>query len=88
MVLHLYQHGFIKNTNFLLIITVTISDTDDWAIDQNSFETIYKTFGTVTLDRFANNLNKKVSNFNSKYYCPGTCGVNCFTKNWPDSNLY
>ena len=28
-------------------------DTDDWSIEQNSFETIYKKWGTVTFDRFA-----------------------------------
>ena len=45
-----------------------MSDTNDCSIDQNSFETIFKKFVTVTFDRFANNLIKKVSVFNSKYY--------------------
>ena len=62
-------------------------DTDDWTIEQNSFETIYKKCGTVTFDRFANNLNKKVISILNRYYCPGTCSVICFSKNWLDSNL-
>ena len=64
MILKLYQHGFLRTKIFLLIIKVTIFDTDDWSLDQNSFETIYKKFDTVTFDRFSTNLNK-VSNFNS-----------------------
>ena len=30
---------------------------------------------TLTVDRFANNLNRKLKYFNSKFYCPGTSHV-------------
>ena len=60
MILKLYHNGFLENKKkFLLLITVVMFDTDEWTIEQNSFETIYAKFGTVAFDRFANNLNKK-----------------------------
>ena len=37
-----------------------MNDTDDWSIDNTSFQKIIKIFGTVDVDRFANNLNKKL----------------------------
>ena len=39
-------------------------------------------FGSFKVDRFADNKNKKVDCFNSKYHFPGTSAVNCFTCNW------
>ena len=35
-----------------------------------------------TVERFTNNLNRKLKCFNSKYYCPGTFHVNAFTDDW------
>ena len=42
-----------------------------------------------SVDRFANNLNKKVIVFYSKFYRSGTCGggVDAFTKNWSRCEL-
>ena len=61
-------------------------DTDDWAIDKECFEYINKCFGPLTVDRFANERNKKLHRFNSRYFCPGTAHVNCFTADWSDDN--
>ena len=41
----------------------------------------------ITVDRFADNFNTKVSNFNSKYYCIGTAGVDCFNYDWGVPNM-
>ena len=38
------------------------------------------------MDRFADNVNKKMKRFNSKYFCPGTNDVNAFTKDWSVDN--
>ena len=58
-----------------------IKDTDNWSIDNDSFRLINKLYGPFTVDRFANNLNRKLKCFNSKYYCPGSSHVNAFTDN-------
>ena len=64
-----------------------MKDTDDWSIDKTSFNTVIKIFGDVDFDRFAKNINKKAQNFNSKFYCPETSGVDAFTKDWSHCNL-
>ena len=56
-----------------------ICDTDSWGIDLKSFEYIDSQFGPFQVDRFADDKNKKLLNFNSKYYCLGTSHVNSFT---------
>ena len=63
-----------------------LADSDDWSIDGASFAYISSLFGPFTVDRFADNVNAKLSIFNSKYYCPGTSGVNAFCENWSDHN--
>ena len=47
-------------------------DTDNWGIDLESFEYIQSKSKVFTVDRFADDINKKVQKFNSKYFCPGT----------------
>ena len=59
-----------------------MNDTDNWSIDNESFNIINNKYGPFSVDRFANNLNKKVNKFNSKYFCPGTSHVNAFTDDW------
>ena len=57
-------------------------DYDDWSIDYESFSYIQEKFGKFTFDRFASYTNRKVNSFNSKFYCPGTLGVDSFTCDW------
>ena len=59
-----------------------MNDMDNWSIDNESFNTISNTYGPFSVDRFANNLNKKVNKFNSKHFCPGTSHVSAFTDDW------
>ena len=63
-----------------------LRDTDDWSIDDASFQSIDTRFGHFTIDRFADNLNTKLPRFNSKYFCPDTSGVDAFTENWAHDN--
>ena len=49
-----------------------IKDTDNWSIDNDKFTFINNLYGLFTVDRFTNNLNRKLKRFNSKFHCPGT----------------
>ena len=57
-------------------------DTDDWAIDLESFHFIQKKFGRLEVDRFADPRNTKLPRFDSRYHCTGCETVNTFTANW------
>ena len=59
-----------------------INDTDDWGIDFESFFHITSTYGEFSIDRFANDDNKKCDKFNSLHYCRGTNGIDAFSFNW------
>ena len=63
-----------------------IQDSDSWGVDIQSFQYIQQMFGPFHVDRFADNKNKKLQDFNSKYYCPGSTHVNTFTTNWQKKN--
>ena len=56
-------------------------------VDSNSFKEIVKIYGQVDYYRFADHKNKTANYFNSKYYCPGSKGVDPFTKDWSQSTL-
>ena len=43
-------------------------------------------WGPFTFDRFADCNNKKTARFNSKYWSPGTSGVDAFAYNCKDYN--
>ena len=62
-------------------------DTDDWSIDYHSYRRICKEFGKPTIDRFYDELNRKVEQFNSNFHCPGTSAVDAFTQDWSDTSL-
>ena len=57
------------------------NDTDSWGIDFETFEFIHAKYGQFTIDRFADDTNRKTKSFNSKFYCPNSMGVNAFTFN-------
>ena len=63
-----------------------INDTDNWGIDSITFSNLNKKYGPFTVDRFADDINKRVVTFNSKFYCPGTSAVDAFTENWQNEN--
>ena len=57
-----------------------IIDYDDYTINGDVFAYIDEAWGPHTIDRFACHYNKKTNRFNSKYFQPGTNGVNAFTQ--------
>jgi len=57
-------------------------DSDNWSIDNETFNFIESNYETFTVDRFSDDLNNKVDKFNSEFHCPGSSGVNTFTEDW------
>lgn len=63
-------------------------DYDDWEISGETFQTLNHRWGPITIDRFANHKNRKVLRYNSKYFCPDSEAVDCFSVNWSqETNL-
>ena len=75
-----------RELNYVADYYSKLRDTDDWSIDNRSFENFNKRYGPFTIDRFAENLNTKLPNFNSKFYCPQTSAVDAFTEDWSEEN--
>ena len=63
-----------------------IVDFDDWTTKNEFFQFMSERWGPFTFDRFADCNNKKTARFNSKYWSPGTSGVDAFAYNWKDHN--
>ena len=55
-----------------------LNDFDDWEVVPGIFEQIDAQFGPHTLDCFANSKNAKVSRYFSRFWNPGTTGVDAF----------
>ena len=71
-----------REQNELAYYYSRIKNTDNWSNGNDSFRFINNLCGSFTVDRFADNLNKKLKCFNSKIFCPGTSHVNAFTDDW------
>ena len=56
-------------------------DTDDWAVDFETFEKINKRH-KFTIDLFASDKNAKCQKFFSNFYCPSTSGIDAFAHSW------
>lgn len=63
-------------------------DYDDWQTTPEFFRLLNDIWGTFTIDRFADNENRKTKRFNSKYWCPGTSNVDAFTTSWSGEYNY
>lgn len=44
--------------------------------------------GSHTVDRFANHVNAKLPRFNSRFWNPGSEGIDAFVMNWDGENNY
>ena len=62
------------------------TNSDDWEISKDLFEYLNGLWGPFTIDRFADENNKKTERFNSKFNCPGSDGVNSFVQDWKNEN--
>ena len=63
-----------------------IIDHDDWQISDSLFKYLNFLWGPFTFDRFADSNNKKLNKFNSRFWSPGTCGVDAFSFSWEGEN--
>ena len=57
-------------------------DSDDWQIHVKIFNQLDAVWGPHTIDRFATNLTRHCTRFNSRFWCPGTEGVDAVSNNW------
>ena len=65
-----------------------IRDSDDWSVDNETFETLSNQFGPFTLDPFADSSNAKSKRFYSDFLCPNTMGINAFAHSWDNENVW
>ena len=63
-----------------------IIDYNDYTINDDIFAFSHKSLGPHTVDHFACHYNKKLPLFNSKFFQPGTRGVNAFSQDWAFAN--
>ena len=61
-------------------------DSDDWMLNTRYFRIIDKLWGPHTFDRFASANNKQCGKFNSRFWCPGSAGVNALAYDWVGEN--
>lgn len=58
------------------------TDWDDWGISVELFEYVNNRWGPFSIDLFANHRNSKCVRFYSRFYVPGTCGVDALKFCW------
>lgn len=63
-----------------------VVDFDDYTIHDDVFNTIDWVWGPHSCDRFACYYNTKLVKYNSRYFQPGTSGVNAFSQDWQYDN--
>lgn len=85
----LSAHWIPREENKLADNLSRVRDWDDWAITPAFFQNLMSWLKIhVTVDLFANAVNKKVSRFYSKFWCPGTSGVDAFGQSWAAEFAY
>ena len=63
-----------------------IVDYDDWSVDPEIFTKLDIRWGHHTVDRFASYYNTQLPRFISRFWNPGSEGVDTFTCDWRDEN--
>jgi hypothetical protein len=58
-------------------------DSDEWSVQDSVFRKLGNMWGKHSIDRFAYSYNTKCQNFNSRFWCPITNGVDAFMQVWP-----
>ena len=61
-------------------------DYDDWELALGFFRQLDELWGPFTVDCFATHYNKKVSKYFSRFWNPGTAGVDAFFQDWLHEN--
>lgn len=84
--IRLVPHWITWSKNFRADFLSRCIDNDDWSVLDRIFEPLIKKFDPYSIDRFANDYNKKCQNFNTRYWCPGTNGIDAFALDWSKGN--
>lgn len=63
-------------------------DWDDWAISKEVFSYLNSLWGPFTIDGFANAENAQISRFFSRFWVPGSAGVDAFAFDWSVENAW
>ena len=63
-----------------------IVDYDDWGLTVEFYERISIIAGPFTVDCFATQYTAKCKKFYSKFWCPGSAGVDAFSFDWSHDN--
>ena len=75
-----------RTDNFVADHLSRCSDSDDWSISDFIFTTLENKWGLHTVDRFVCHYNAKCEVFNSRFWCPGTSGIDAFSVSWVGEN--
>lgn len=75
-----------RSDNHIADIYSKSSDSDDWSISDDLFNLLSKCWGPFTVDRFSSDYNAKCEIFNSRWWCPGTSGIDAFNQIWSFDN--
>ena len=63
-----------------------IVDKDDWAISSDIFDILDRKWGPHTIDRFASYYNTKLPRSTSRFWNPGSLGIDAFSFDWKNEN--
>ena len=75
-----------RNKNEQADFVSRLVDTDDWMISTPFFHILTKLWGPFSVDCFACHYNTKLPRFFSRFWNPGTSGVDAFAQNWSGEN--
>ena len=75
-----------RKNNVLADAMSKFYDSDDWMLNSKYFRILDKLWGPHTFDRFASANNKQCAKFNSRFWCPGSAGVNALAYDWLGEN--
>jgi hypothetical protein len=71
-----------RDQNFVADFYSKLFDFDDWSISDVIFQFFSQKWGPYDIDLFADSKHHKVNKFFSKFWTPGTIGVDWFAFNW------
>jgi hypothetical protein len=75
-----------RELNQLADTVSRVVDYDDWQVTSEFFQNINYLYGGFTADCFASSHTRKCKKYYSKFWCPGSCGVDAFNFDWSQDN--
>ena len=75
-----------RSQNAKAVYLSRLVDADDWYLNPQLCQLLSSFWGPFDIDRMADRNNTQLKCFNSKFWCPGTEAIDCFTQNWSHCN--